>query len=73
VFSRDPVRRQYVQHRIEEAANQILKWVAEDGATVYVCGGFKMGAEVHAALQKILDEPRLDEMAAAGRYRRDVY
>jgi len=73
VFSRDPVRRQYVQHRIEEAASQILKWVAEDGATIYVCGGFKMGADVHAALQKILGEPRLDEMAAAGHYRRDVY
>jgi sulfite reductase alpha subunit-like flavoprotein len=32
-----------------------------------------MGAEVHAALQKILGGPRLDEMAAAGHYRRDVY
>jgi sulfite reductase alpha subunit-like flavoprotein len=32
-----------------------------------------MGAEVHAVLQKILGESRLDEMAAAGRYRRDVY
>jgi len=73
VFSRDPVRRQYVQHRIEEAAHQIVKWVTEDGATLYVCGGMKMGAEVHAVLQKILGESRLDEMAAAGRYRRDVY
>jgi sulfite reductase (NADPH) flavoprotein alpha-component len=73
VFSRDPVRRQYVQHRIEEAAHQIVKWVTEDGASLYVCGGMKMGAEVHAVLQKILGESRLDEMAAAGRYRRDVY
>jgi sulfite reductase (NADPH) flavoprotein alpha-component len=73
VFSRDPVHRQYVQHRIEEAANQIIQWVAQDGATIFVCGGLKMGAEVHAALQKILGELRLDEMAAAGRYRRDVY
>jgi sulfite reductase (NADPH) flavoprotein alpha-component len=43
------------------------------GATIFVCGGLKMGAAVHAALQKILEERQLDELAAAGRYRRDVY
>jgi hypothetical protein len=32
-----------------------------------------MGAAVHAALQKILGERQLDELAAAGSYRRDIY
>jgi sulfite reductase (NADPH) flavoprotein alpha-component len=73
VFSRDSAQRLYVQHRIEEAASRIMKWVMSDGATVFVCGGLKMGAAVHAILQKILGEARLDEMAAAGSYRRDVY
>ena len=73
VFSRDETRRQYVQHRLEEAASQVLSWVRQDGATIFVCGGLKMGQAVHAALQKILGESHLDEMAAAGHYRRDVY
>jgi hypothetical protein len=32
-----------------------------------------MGAAVHTVLQKIVGAARLDEMAAAGSYRRDVY
>jgi sulfite reductase (NADPH) flavoprotein alpha-component len=73
VFSRDSGRRQYVQHRLEEAAREVLTWVMRDAATIFVCGGLKMGAAVHATLQKILGESPLDEMAAGGRYRRDVY
>jgi sulfite reductase (NADPH) flavoprotein alpha-component len=72
VFSRDETRRQYVQHRLEEAASQVLSWV-KDGATIFVCGGLKMGKAVHTVLQKILGESLLDDMAAAGHYRRDVY
>jgi sulfite reductase (NADPH) flavoprotein alpha-component len=73
VFSRDSTRRQYVQHRLEEATSQVLNWVMQDRATIFVCGGLKMGAAVHAVLQKILGESHLDQMAAAGHYRRDVY
>jgi sulfite reductase (NADPH) flavoprotein alpha-component len=73
VFSRDATRRQYVQHRLEEAASQVLNWVRRDGATIFVCGGLKMGQAVHAVLQKILGESHLDAMVAAGHYRRDVY
>jgi sulfite reductase (NADPH) flavoprotein alpha-component len=73
VFSRDSAQRPYVQHRIEEAASRVMKWVTDDSAAVFVCGGLKMGAAVHTALQTILGEARLDAMAAAGSYRRDVY
>lgn len=73
VFSRDETRRQYVQHRLEEAASQVLSWVREEGATIFVCGGLQMGKAVHTVLQKILGESHLDDMAAAGHYRRDVY
>jgi sulfite reductase (NADPH) flavoprotein alpha-component len=73
VFSRDSAQRLYVQHRIEEAADPVRKWVKDDGAAIFVCGGLKMGAAVHAALQEILGAGRLDEMAATGSYRRDVY
>ena len=73
VFSRDSTCRQYVQHRLEEAAGEVLAWVMRDAATIFVCGGLKMGEAVHVVLQKILGESHLDTMAAAGRYRRDVY
>jgi sulfite reductase (NADPH) flavoprotein alpha-component len=73
VFSRDSARREYVQHRLEELTSQVAGWVMKDGATIFVCGGFGMGAAVHAVLRKILGELHLEQMAAAGRYRRDVY
>jgi sulfite reductase (NADPH) flavoprotein alpha-component len=73
VFSRDSTRRQYVQHRLEELASELLAWVRHDGATIFVCGGLKMGQAVHTVLQNILGESHLDELAAGGRYRRDVY
>jgi sulfite reductase (NADPH) flavoprotein alpha-component len=73
VFSRDSTRREYVQHRLEELASQVARWVTDEGATIFVCGGFGMGAAVHSVLQKVLGERPLEEMAAAGRYRRDVY
>jgi sulfite reductase (NADPH) flavoprotein alpha-component len=73
VFSRDATARLYVQHRLEEAAREVLRWVMQDGATIFVCGGLKMGKAVDAVLRKILGESHLEDMAAAGRYRRDVY
>jgi sulfite reductase (NADPH) flavoprotein alpha-component len=73
VFSRDSTRREYVQHRLETLTSQVLSWVKQDGATIFVCGGLKMGAAVDAVLRKILGELHLEQMAAAGRYRRDVY
>jgi sulfite reductase (NADPH) flavoprotein alpha-component len=73
VFSRDSTHREYVQHRLETLTSHVLSWVTRDGATIFVCGGLKMGEAVHAVLQKILGELHLEQMAAAGRYRRDVY
>lgn len=73
VFSRESAGRQYVQDRLEEAASQVVSQVMRHGATIFVCGGLRMGQAVHAVLQKILGEAQLDDMAAAGRYRRDVY
>ena len=74
VFSRDStLGREYVQHRLEQLAGELLAWVLRDGATIFVCGGLKMGQAVHAVLQSILGETHLDTMAAGGLYRRDVY
>lgn len=72
-FSRDQPERRYVQHLLRAQATQLAAWVGR-GAAIYVCGSLEgMAGAVHAALADILGPARLDELAAAGRYRRDVY
>jgi sulfite reductase (NADPH) flavoprotein alpha-component len=73
VFSRDQQERRYVQHRLAEQAAEVQAWVAA-GAAIYVCGSLDgMAAGVDAALAEALGRDALDALAAAGRYRRDVY
>lgn len=73
VFSRDQAERRYVQHRLREAAGALRTWV-EDGAALYVCGSLQgMAGDVDAALRDILGAATVDDLLAAGRYRRDVY
>lgn len=82
-FSRDQADKIYVQHRMREAARDLHAWI-EGGACVYVCGDAKhMAPDVHAALADILAteggtsteaaRAKLEQMAQAGRYLRDVY
>lgn len=73
VFSRDLPERRYVQHRLRECADVVRAWV-DDGAAIYVCGSMDgMAPGVDAALSDILGADRLDALAAAHRYCRDVY
>lgn len=82
-FSRDQENKVYVQHRLLERATEVYDWI-QTGAHVYVCGdATHMARDVHNALIEIardqgaLDEDGarqwLDELAAQGRYARDVY
>jgi sulfite reductase (NADPH) flavoprotein alpha-component len=72
-FSRDQAERRYVQDVLRDRADRVRAWV-ERGAAIYVCGSLQgMAGGVHEALQGILGAPRLDALAAEGRYRRDVY
>jgi sulfite reductase (NADPH) flavoprotein alpha-component len=73
VFSRDQAERQYVQHRLLQASEEVRAWLAR-GAAVYVCGSLQgMATGVDAALRQIAGEPFMRELNADGRYRRDVY
>jgi sulfite reductase (NADPH) flavoprotein alpha-component len=73
VFSRDQRERRYVQHRLEERADDLRRWV-EDGACVYVCGSLEgMAPGVHAALTHALGADVVEALTMQGRYRRDVY
>lgn len=82
-FSRDQPEKIYVQHRLWERRDELLKWI-EDGAHIYVCGDEKgMAKDVDATLARILAETakgdeeqgraKLKELTKAGRYQRDVY
>ena len=73
VFSRDQPERMYVQHRLLQASESVLDWLAR-GAAVYVCGSLQgMGSGVDAALRQIAGDERMRELVLQGRYRRDVY
>ncbi|MRW89374.1 oxidoreductase [Duganella sp. FT80W] len=73
VFSRDQAERRYVQDRLTEQASTLREWIAA-GAAIYICGSLEgMAAGVDAALELALGRTQLDDLAATGRYRRDVY
>lgn len=73
VFSRDQQERLYVQHRLLQSADTLLKWL-HDGAAVYVCGSLQgMAGGVDAALRQVAGDALVNELALRGRYRRDVY
>ncbi|RTZ44594.1 assimilatory sulfite reductase (NADPH) flavoprotein subunit [Candidimonas sp. SYP-B2681] len=82
-FSRDQAEKIYVQHKLLERAAELYEWI-QGGAHIYVCGdATRMAKDVHQALLRIaqneggLDESQakqwLDDLAAQGRYARDVY
>ena len=72
-WSRDGQGPRYVQDALGADAERVRSWIAE-GASVYVCGSLEgMAPGVDAALQQILGASAVEALAAAGRYRRDVY
>ena len=82
-FSRDQAERIYVQHRLEETAEDWFGWL-EGGAHLCVCGDAKrMARDVEETLKagvarvsgRTEDEARsyLHRLQRDGRYRRDVY
>lgn len=69
-FSRDQPEKIYVQHRIQEHADQVKAWL-RDGAFVYICGDAKrMAKSVLEALNQITD---LKELRQEKRIFTDVY
>jgi sulfite reductase (NADPH) flavoprotein alpha-component len=72
-FSRDQAERIYVQHRIEQEADELRCWV-DRGAAIYVCGSSDtMAPAVDETLAAILGRSRMEQLTADGLYRRDIY
>ncbi len=54
-FSRDTEKRVYVQHKLQENAAEIYRWL-EDGAHFYICGDMKkMATDVQNTLVSIVE------------------
>ncbi|WP_426702452.1 flavodoxin domain-containing protein [Rhodanobacter sp. Col0626] len=72
-WSRDQTQRIHVQHRLRDAAGQLLDWV-DAGASIYVCGSLDgLAPGVDAPLHDVLGVARVRQLREQGRYRRDVY
>lgn len=82
-FSRDTSQKIYVQHKLEQKAQEVFHWL-EAGASLYVCGTKDpMSKDVEETLIRIIqtqgkrdkDEARnyLEELELNGRYAKDVY
>ena len=82
-FSRDQAEKIYVQHRIDQAAEEFWKWL-DAGAIFYVCGdASRMANDVDKALHRVIESAGgktpeqaaeyVNQMKTDKRYRRDVY
>ncbi|WP_160137859.1 sulfite reductase flavoprotein subunit alpha [Chryseobacterium sp. c4a] len=82
-FSRDTAEKVYVQHKLEQKAQEVFYWL-ENGASVYVCGTKDpMSRDVENTLLNIIQHQGkrsqeeavhyLEEMELNGRYAKDVY
>ncbi len=70
---RDPSKPQYVQHLLDNAADELRTW-ADEGACLLVCGSLAgMAPGVDAALRASLGDAQVERMRIEGRYRRDIY
>jgi len=72
-FSRDQAEKVYVQHILQQKAEQLVNWI-EAGAAIYVCGSLKgMAQEVEKTLINILGAEQLEQLRKNKRYQRDIY
>lgn len=82
-FSRDTAEKIYVQHKLQQKAQEVFYWL-EGGASVYVCGTKEpMSRDVEETLLNIIQDQGkrskeealtyLEEMEFNGRYAKDVY
>ena len=81
-FSRNQSQKIYVQHKIQEHANEFFSWL-EDGAHLYICGSIQMGRDVKKTINQIIGEvgnmsgnaasAYMDKLLEAGKIHEDVY
>lgn len=72
-FSRDQGERIYVQHKLQENAELLRRWL-DEGACLFVCGSLDgMAPGVDVVLRRAIGDDAVETLLVEGRYRRDVY
>jgi sulfite reductase (NADPH) flavoprotein alpha-component len=72
-FSRDQAERIYVQHKLQENAELLRRWL-DEGACLFVCGSLDgMAPGVDRVLRQAIGDDAVENLMIEGRYRRDVY
>lgn len=82
-FSRDQAEKRYVQHCLQEHAEEVFRWL-QNGASLYVCGDARrMAEDVQKTLLELIAQQGAMDAASARqylvqlrqqkRYQRDVY
>lgn len=82
-FSREQSEKVYVQHLLAQNGRDIWKYIDDQGAYVYVCGGVKMGQDVQEVLRRIVSDngdlttpdakAYLDKLASCGRFVQELW
>jgi len=83
-FSRVGAEKVYVQHRMKQEAKELLHWLLEDDAVLFLCGdGANMAKDVRKMLEEILEEEGgkgkgngkalVDEWVKQGKYLQDIW
>lgn len=82
-FSRTTTKKVYVQHLLAKNAEETYEMIEEKKASVYVCGGTKMGHDVSETLRSIVSDvggmsheeakKYLDEMSKEGRFVQELW
>lgn len=82
-FSREQEKKVYVQHLLAEDAQETWELVEKEKASIYVCGGVKMGHDVTESLKTIISEvggkdshdakAYLNHMASEGRFVQELW
>eukprot|EP00563_Minutocellus_polymorphus_P013114 CAMPEP_0181074142 /NCGR_PEP_ID=MMETSP1070-20121207/29451_1 /TAXON_ID=265543 /ORGANISM="Minutocellus polymorphus, Strain NH13" /LENGTH=739 /DNA_ID=CAMNT_0023155253 /DNA_START=29 /DNA_END=2251 /DNA_ORIENTATION=+ len=82
-FSRKTEKKVYVQHLLADDADETWTLVEKEKASVFVCGGTKMGSDVSETLRSIVaeaggmsaDEAKayLDKMSSEGRFVQELW
>ena len=82
-YSREQSEKVYVQHLLAKNASETWNLVDSQGASIYVCGGVKMGHDVSEALRSICvsqgkhtaDSAKhyMDKLASEGRFVQELW
>jgi NADPH-ferrihemoprotein reductase len=82
-FSREQREKVYVQHLLSKNAKETWDLIDSESASIYVCGGVKMGHDVNLALKEILstegemsfDDAKdyLAKLASVGRFVQELW